>query len=161
MNAISLSLTDDWLNYEATSEFGLTTIDLSMEADTACPRSLKPTLLQYTVRHHPWIDLLPCPRLRDNFLGIIQQFGEDAIDEDKLCQDVIEGRTRDTDSHAAALIVWGNPWEVASWEVSEEFVQNWGCLLHGCKELLESTNVWRGKRGLPNLTDHQKVLFLE
>lgn len=161
MNAISLSLTDAWLEYDAISAFGSQLFTPVKDSHRSYPRSLEPTMLQYKVEHHPWIDLLPCPTLRDNFLRIVQEYGEDAIDEDKLCQDIIDAGTRDTEANTAALIVWGDPWEVASWEATEEFVQNWGCLLYGCNELLKSTNAWREKRGLPYLSARQEYPFFK
>ena len=45
------------------------------------------------------------------------------------------------------LLVWGEPWEVGSWEVSEGFVGRWGFLLRGCGEMVRATNGWREGRG--------------
>ncbi len=68
-NAKVLGFNDDWLKYEAISPFGATQDDgppnLLIAAN--CPPNMKPTMLQTTVEHHPWIDLIPCPRMRDNF----------------------------------------------------------------------------------------------
>jgi hypothetical protein len=154
MNAISMYLTNDWLNYEAISSFSIHS-SATETSIAAYPPSLKPTQLQYTVEHHPWIDLLPCPHLRDNFLRIVQKLGEDAIDEDMLCHDIVDAGPGEVQPDAA-LIVWGKPWDASGWEVSEAFTQKWGHLLHGCDDLLESTNYWRAKRGLPHLT-YQKT----
>ncbi|KAM5343213.1 hypothetical protein ACJ41O_014179 [Fusarium nematophilum] len=108
-----------------------------------CPENLLPTPLQVAVEHHPWTDLLPAPRLRDNVLNGITT-GE--VDEDVLCcdlLDVVTSQQRDD----AYLIVWGDPSDVYGWEVSVGFLRKWGWLLRGCPELIESTNRWRMKRG--------------
>lgn len=108
-----------------------------------CPKNLLPTDLQRRVAHHPWIDLFPWPRLRDNILmGVVAGL----IDEDELCCDIIEVRNENP-----CLIVWGEPGDVQSWEVSESFLRKWGFLIHGCPEILEVTNNWRGKRGAQSI----------
>lgn len=45
------------------------------------------------------------------------------------------------------IIIWGEPWRVSGWEVSEGFASKWGYLLRGCVELVMSTDVYREKRG--------------
>jgi hypothetical protein len=101
--------------------------------------------LQRKVNHHPWVDLIPLPRMRDNILaamdhGTIRVFNE-------LCFDIFDvGGGAGVED--AALIVWGEPWDPAGWEASEMFLRKWGWLLDGCFEMLESTNRWRLKRGL-------------
>jgi len=45
------------------------------------------------------------------------------------------------------VIVWGEPWDVGSWELMEGFVRKWGFLLAGCEVLIEGSNRWRARRG--------------
>lgn len=105
--------------------------------------ALQPTLLQRTVLHHPWIDLFPFPRLRDNVLiGVVR--GD--LDDDELCADILEVKDEDL-SDKPSLIVWGEPWDWKAWEANENFFTKWGSLVKGCPELLEATNSWRVKRG--------------
>jgi hypothetical protein len=72
---------------------------------------------------------------------------EGTYDADALCLDVLglfhgyEGR------ECSGAMVWGDPWDVGNWEVSEGFVGKWGWLLKGCQELVEATNYWRGRSG--------------
>lgn len=68
----------------------------------------------------------------------------DSYDEDRLCNDLVE--FEDIPNEQTGLIVWGEPWDSAGWEVSETFVRNWGWTVKGCVELLESTNYWRTTR---------------
>ncbi|KAJ8128802.1 hypothetical protein O1611_g4834 [Lasiodiplodia mahajangana] len=48
------------------------------------PLGLRPTNLQRETLHHPWIDLIPIPAMRDN----IFRPGLDAFDEEQLCHDI-------------------------------------------------------------------------
>ncbi|KAF4451227.1 hypothetical protein F53441_5770 [Fusarium austroafricanum] len=113
----------------------------------ACPESLRPTKLQSEIEHHPWVDLLPIPRLRDNAL---RGYSSGVFDEDELCIDIL-GLTCSKGLDDAYLIVWGESHDARSWEVSVGFLKKWGWLLKGCPELVESTNRWRQQRGEPKL----------
>ncbi|KAL6414180.1 hypothetical protein AUP68_00698 [Ilyonectria robusta] len=108
------------------------------------PDSLRPTAVQMTIPHHPWIDTFPIPRLRDNVLrGIL---AED-LDEDDLCKDLLRVEDEKMADEKPSLIIWGDPWDVRGWEASVAFLKKWGWLLAGCPELLASTNYWRAQRG--------------
>lgn len=122
--------------------FGPKTLD-GVIVEQSLPENLLPTHLQLSFEHHPWTDLLPSPRLRDNILeGVMTE----TLDEDELCCDlfsVVSSRQLDE----AFLIVWGDAADVYCWEVSVGFLKKWGWLLRGCPELIESTNRWRQQRG--------------
>ena len=134
------------------------------------PPNFKPTELQMTVRHNRWIDSVPCPRLRDNLIRACAAEGsipyhqslntnttsssssppttEHTLDEDALCTDICGGIYDGLDDCATrGLLVWGDPWVVGNWEVSQGFVEKWGWLLEGCVEMLEATDRWRAGRG--------------
>ena len=111
----------------------------------SCPETLRPTALQRRFEHHPWIDMLPFPRFRDNVL-LAMEGG--FLDDDDLCFDIAETDTPLNDVRGRpALIVWGEAWDSAGWEVNAAFVRRWGWLLRGCPEIIEGTNHWRGRRG--------------
>jgi hypothetical protein len=109
------------------------------------PRQLRPTVLQTLVTHHPWIDVLPFPCMRDN---IIRGLEAGLLDEDELCHDIArhEGSGDDT---LAPVVVWGESWDARGWEISTAFLRKWSWLLQGCPEVFQSTNFWREKRGQP------------
>jgi hypothetical protein len=104
------------------------------------PAALQPTKLQRQIPHHPWIDVLPVPEMRDNLLR-----AGDTYDDMELCADLIgfyseeRGRT--------GMIIWGEPWDIAGWEITESFVKDWGWTIRGCEQLLRATNYWREQRG--------------
>ena len=104
------------------------------------PSSLHPTPLQKQTRHRPWIDLLPLPSLRDAILQLSFTALEEDISTDIL--DVDEAQVL-----KANLVVWGNAADPRAWEATVPFLRKWGWLLRGRGELVESTNLWREKRG--------------
>lgn len=106
------------------------------------PGALRPTIVQRTVAHHPWIDLFPIPGMRDN---VIRGIDAGLIDEDNLCGDLI--RLECSDECLAPLVVWGESWDARSWKFSTEFLTKWSWLIQDCPEVLEATNCWREKRG--------------
>ncbi|KAK9328048.1 hypothetical protein V1520DRAFT_393412 [Lipomyces starkeyi] len=108
--------------------------------DTTLPSSLRPTLLQRTIPHHPWLDFFPTPMMRDNLLR-----AGDSFDDVQLCIDIMGFSNAPTGK--TGLIVWGEPWDPYGWEVTEEFVKNWGWVIRECREIFESTNHWRAQRG--------------
>jgi hypothetical protein len=131
-------LPGDAMDDDAISQFCST--EVSADRILALPSALRPTGLQNEVAHHPWIDFLPVPRMRHNLI----QRG-DTFDDMKLCGDLVGLFSAGTGS--AGLIVWGESWDVAGWEVTEEFLKNWGWTIKECWELFESTNWWRAQRG--------------
>ena len=120
---------------------------LDASALQSLPPSLQPTLLQRTVSHEPWIDIIPHPQFRDN---LIRATG--AFNEDELWSDTIGGLFEGfADIEQRGVVLWCNPWNASGWEVSEGFWLKWGWLLRGCFDALETTNQWRAIRGESSL----------
>lgn len=103
------------------------------------PTALQPTELQRATMHHPWIDLLPMPAMREN----IFRRDADSFDEEELCH-AMRG---EAPVHNPGLLVWRDPWDPTGWEVTEDFVASWPWVVVGCVDLLRSTNAWRARRG--------------
>ena len=111
----------------------------------AIPPSLYPTVLQRTVPHEDWIDIIPHPVWRDNFIRAIGTF-----DEDELWADTVGGLFEgfpDSETERRGVIAWSPAWHVGGWELSEGFWRKWRWSLEGCEDVLEATNSWRNKRG--------------
>lgn len=144
-NATVLGFNFDWLICESISPFGHDGQGPKPGTAPAAylPSSLMPTSMQLGMRHHPWLDLFPLPRMRDNLLIAISYMG--AEDEQKLFDDVME--SGGGKNEWAGLVVWGEPWDPQSWELSIPFLQRWGWLIRGCPEIIVSTNHWRSQRG--------------
>lgn len=106
------------------------------------PKVLEPTPVQKAILHHPWLDIFPFAKFRDN---IILAADAELLDDGELCEDVAEANLQNTER--PSLIVWGDASLPHSWEASPLFLRKWGWLLHGCPEMLEATNRWRQSRG--------------
>jgi len=109
------------------------------------PPDLRPTAYQRSIRHHSWLDLFPFPRLRDNILRCIET---GVYDEEDLCQELCCDLLNSKAQGVAAVVIWGDSWNTKGREFSANFYIKWSPLLQGCTEILESTNYWRGRRGL-------------
>jgi hypothetical protein len=131
--------------------------DLPLEVlSTLLPESLHPTLLQRSVPHASWIDILPHPRLRDNLIrsttiappvDATGEFSEDALWTDTV-GGLFEGFSISGSEHHTGGIVWDTPWNVSGWELSEGFWRKYRMMFRGLEaEALEATNRWRRIRG--------------
>ncbi|KAH6664004.1 hypothetical protein F5X68DRAFT_265958 [Plectosphaerella plurivora] len=145
-NAQSLRLQVDWLICNSISPIGYIG-PVEAGALPSLPQWLVPTKLQQSIPHHPWIDLFPLPKMRDNMMKVIyitQSMREE--EEIDLWNDLVEG-SDGAGADGAGLIVWGDASDPRNWEASVPFLRRWGWLLEGCSEMLASTNYWRQKRG--------------
>ncbi|KAH6886831.1 hypothetical protein B0T10DRAFT_515671 [Thelonectria olida] len=115
----------------------------------SCPQNLEPTAVQKKIMHHPWLDVFPFPRFRDN---VIQAVAANVMDDDDLCADIAEMNYDGTER--PSLIIWGEPCSPSGWEASVSFIRKWGWLLQDCPEVLEATNRWRECRGEKRLHWH-------
>ena len=137
-NTIAIGITADWLRSDdSISIFNVAAPGYSPET---IPAALQPTALQRTKPHHPWLDIFPFPRMRDNMIA-----AEENFDDEELCRDI--QAFWDTRNTEAAILVWGFPWDPMNWEVTEAFVRKWGWIVRRCEDLLHSTNRWRRMRG--------------
>ncbi|KAI8634394.1 hypothetical protein F5Y19DRAFT_210163 [Xylariaceae sp. FL1651] len=107
------------------------------------PPSLQETWLQQTTPHDMWIDTVPCPVMRDNILSYLS-----FVDGDEFCEDVMGGLFEGyNDIELKGILVWGDPWSVTGWEITEGFAKKWSFLLRGCDAIMEATNRHRAARG--------------
>ncbi|OQV09920.1 hypothetical protein CLAIMM_13993 [Cladophialophora immunda] len=166
----------DGREWSSTAPTVLPAIDDTAHLARLLPPSLRPTLLQSTVPHAAWIDILPHPVLRDNLILATTSTGEGTtqpsqeFDPDALWTDTVGDLFFETgpssnnrltslpssseqveevaDAVFAGGIVWSPPWDVSGWELSEGFWRKWGWMMEGCAgEILEATNRWRRRRG--------------
>ncbi|PWY74497.1 hypothetical protein BO94DRAFT_499935 [Aspergillus sclerotioniger CBS 115572] len=104
------------------------------------PVSLRPTVMQCRMPHHPWLDFFPYPRARDNLIRRLNYY-----DEDEFCLDILGFWNPDAVDNM--LMVWGEPTDPGNWEVTEGFIKKWGWVIQGCPDILHHTNKWRLRRG--------------
>lgn len=150
-NADILGVTAQYYDWYGISPLNKQGPLLGSEAAAQWPACLRPTDLQSSIEHHPWLDLFPWPKVRNNMLQAFQRC--EPIDyEDELCHDVCEYNHLD---RRPILIVWGPSEDYRNWEVDPIFLEKWGWLLSGCYEVFETTNYWRVIRGEKPLSSHQ------
>lgn len=137
-NARILGLTSDKLHDDALSSFN-TCGPWQFDFERSLPHSLQPTATQRSIEHHPWLDLLPVPQIRETLIR-----AGDFVDEEQLCLDMKGSGS--AHSGNTGIIVWKDPWNPAGWEVTEPFARSWGWVLRGCRDLAHSTNQWRMSR---------------
>lgn len=143
MDLLGMSPSLDWMHDDALSPFTTQGPGVAGDGrDGSLPPSLRPTTLQKTHTHHPWLDFFPIPKIRDNLLRAGESF-----DDEALCVDIMGFWDSSPTSSNCTLLVWGEPTDPGSWEVTEDFLRRWPWVIRGCPELLQSTNYWRRKRG--------------
>ncbi|KAM5366405.1 hypothetical protein ACJZ2D_010515 [Fusarium nematophilum] len=136
-NGFALGFSDCWQRKGAISPFSIIGPGQSCDSYPPC---LRPTALQRTVPHHPWIDLFPIPQMRDHILLSFHH-----LDMDELCGDLLD--VKPGLDGKPSLVVWRDPWDLRGWEASALFLRKWGWMLGGCRDILQATNYWRQKRG--------------
>jgi hypothetical protein len=103
------------------------------------PSSLESTETQRWILHEAWIDVLPCPQMRDNIIK-----AGHLVDKREFCRDLIGSLFPGSSStHKAGVIVWNDPWHRSGWELTAEFIKKWRFTLLGCYDLMRATNRWR------------------
>jgi hypothetical protein len=140
-NMTALGMDMGWMKADVSLHCTLRPIDF----EWVIPPHLQPTAIQRSVSHHPWLDFFPHPKMRDRLISA----GE-GLDEEELCLDVMG--FWDSNREYAGLIVWGQPWMIENWELSEGFIRKWNWTLRDCPELFKSTNYWRSVRGEKKIT---------
>ncbi|KFY15710.1 hypothetical protein V491_05590 [Pseudogymnoascus sp. VKM F-3775] len=71
-NTRVLGFTSDQLHDDAISPFSTLLPD---DFERSLPLNLQPTMMQRSTPHHPWLDLLPDPQMRDNLIlaGVFEE----------------------------------------------------------------------------------------
>ncbi|MCJ1313033.1 hypothetical protein MMC25_006709 [Agyrium rufum] len=100
-NTRSLGWTTDWLDHP---DLNSPWTDSHGPETLFCPEALRPSRIQRSVEHHPWLDLWPIPRLRDNII-----LAGDSFDEYRLCNHLVE--FEGVPHEQTGLVVWGEPWD--------------------------------------------------
>jgi hypothetical protein len=144
-------------------------------AMAALPANLHPTAAQLTIRHHPMLDLLPWPSVREKLICMLSMpsaFRPPVAREDDEDEQLTSLQTRETKQSTAitrlvedlddtrdgvGLRVHGNSttWSEGNeliedaWEIGELFYQRWWWCLD--QKVVDTSNRRRRERGLPRL----------
>ncbi|KAI9036580.1 uncharacterized protein KD926_001654 [Aspergillus affinis] len=127
------------------------------------PPALAPTLVQQTIPHEDWMDLIPHPQWRDNIILAAGQY-----DEDELWTDTIGGLFEgfpDSECEHRGVVAWSPPWHASGWEISEGFWRKWGWSLRGSQPgryvlYYKADPAYQGRYTIPVLWDRtRKTIF--
>ena len=140
-NTQILEISSQGMDDNAISQFyalGPKTMD--NEKTLSLPLSLQPTKLQKAMPHHPWLDIIPVAKMRDNIIST-----GDSFDDRQLCR-ALRGLQNEQPGNTG-VIVGSESWDPTGWELTESFARDWGWTIALCWSLFESTNHWRSLRG--------------
>ncbi|KAF3914628.1 hypothetical protein AA313_de0201795 [Arthrobotrys entomopaga] len=118
------------------------------------PADLQPTVTQLTVPHHPMLDLLPWPKVRDRLITTFSMeesmwpvHKSERLDLLRLVYDM---ENSEEDGCEGVRINGTNAFDGSGWEVGEKFFAIWWWALD--RDVVGRSNYWRSQRGDPKLT---------
>ncbi|KAI1081598.1 hypothetical protein F5B20DRAFT_578929 [Whalleya microplaca] len=114
------------------------------------PPTWQPTPSQRSMPHHPVIDFLPWPGVRDRLLMILCL--PDAVRPPAAAGPLaLTQFAYDMEDSAEGIRIWGgDPCESSSWEVGQVLFERWWFLFD--RKIVEQSNHWRDLRGAAALT---------
>ncbi|KAK4033947.1 hypothetical protein C8A01DRAFT_19193 [Parachaetomium inaequale] len=108
------------------------------------PAAWQPTPTQLSVPHHPLLDMLPWPSVRDRIIGVMalaNDSGDGTTTGSRLVDFVY-----DMEDGAEGMRIWGSdPYDEASWEVGQVVFERWWFVFD--KKVVEQSNTWWRRRG--------------
>ncbi|KAI0447010.1 hypothetical protein F4803DRAFT_392837 [Xylaria telfairii] len=114
------------------------------------PPAWRPTLSQSTIPHHPVIDLLPWPSVRDRILMLLG-LPDNARPPAAAGPLALAQLAYDLEDNAEGARIWGDdPYEPTSWEVGQVLFERWWFVFD--REVINQSNYWRKLRGAAMLT---------
>ncbi|CAK7221023.1 hypothetical protein SCUCBS95973_004355 [Sporothrix curviconia] len=122
----------------------------SVEASVALlPPNWRPTHAQRFLPHHPALDILPWPSVREKIIGLfnLPLHERPPIAADPLA---LVHFIYDLEDNAEGLRIWGSdPYDPTCWEVGQLVFERWWFLFD--REIIEQSNRWRDMRGASRL----------
>ncbi|KAI0458778.1 hypothetical protein F5B21DRAFT_459405 [Xylaria acuta] len=114
------------------------------------PPMWRPTLSQSTIPHHPVIDLLPWPNVRNRIIMLLG-LPDDARPPAAAGPLAIAQLAYDLEDGAEGIRIWGDdPCEPTSWEVGQVLFERWWFVFD--RQVINQSNYWRKLRGAGVLT---------
>ena len=113
------------------------------------PVSLRPTRAQTMIPHHPLLDVLPWPGVRER---VIQMFTlpDEMRPSGAAGPLALVNFAYDVEDNSEGVRIYGeDPYDPASWEVGQVLFERWWFLFD--RSIIETSNRWRRLRGAPQL----------
>ena len=109
------------------------------------PLNLQPSALQRQTPHHPILDLIPWPQVRDRLLMVFS-LPENLRPSIAAKPTALVDFVYDLEDSAEGARIWGDdPYCEQNWEVGEKLFKGWWWAFDS--ETVERSNIWRKGRG--------------
>ena len=113
------------------------------------PAAWQPTPAQVVVPHHPIIDFLPWPGVRDRILGLMS-LPDEARPEGAAGPLALVNFAYDVEDASEGMRIWGDDiFDPGCWEVGQVLFERWWFLFD--RDIIENSNRWRRLRGASTL----------
>jgi Domain of unknown function (DUF3425) len=113
------------------------------------PTTWRPTTSQVLIPHHPVMDFLPWPGVRDRIITIMT-LPENVRPEPAKGPLALLNFAYDFEDNAEGARIWGDdPYDAKSWEIGQLLFERWWFIFD--REVIEQSNRWRRLRGAPAL----------
>ncbi|KAL7915757.1 hypothetical protein GGI35DRAFT_430595 [Trichoderma velutinum] len=113
------------------------------------PAAWKPTASQLLVPHHPLLDFLPWPGVRDRVISIFSMPDEMRPPNATGPLALVNFAYDFEDNSEGVRIYGGDPYDPNSWEVGQVLFERWWFIFD--RDVIENSNRWRQLRGAPPL----------
>ncbi|KAL7933678.1 hypothetical protein V8C35DRAFT_303573 [Trichoderma chlorosporum] len=113
------------------------------------PVAWKPTASQLLVPHHPLLDFLPWPGVRDRVIHIFSMPDEMRPPNATGPLALVNFAYDFEDNSEGVRIYGGDPYDPNSWEVGQVLFERWWFIFD--RGVIENSNRWRRLRGAPPL----------
>ncbi|KAJ2996642.1 hypothetical protein NUW58_g909 [Xylaria curta] len=114
------------------------------------PQVWRPTVSQLSIPHHPVIDLLPWPNVRDRII-MLMGLPDEARPPAAAGPLAIAQLAYDLEDAAEGVRIWGDdPCESTSWEVGQVLFERWWFVFD--RQVIDQSNYWRKLRGAATLS---------
>ncbi|TQV96053.1 hypothetical protein V2A60_003499 [Cordyceps javanica] len=113
------------------------------------PPTWQPTATQILMPHHPFLDFLPWPSVRDKVIQIFS-LPEGSRPPSAAGPMGLANLAYDIEDNSEGVRIYGDdPYDAACWEVGQVFFQRWWFLFD--RDIITTSNRWRRLRGAPPL----------
>ncbi|PTB70923.1 hypothetical protein BBK36DRAFT_1108462 [Trichoderma citrinoviride] len=113
------------------------------------PPAWKPTTSQLLVPHHPLLDFLPWPQVRDRVISIFSM-PEGMRPPHAAGPLALVNFAYDFEDNSEGVRVYGgDPYDASCWEVGQVLFERWWFIFD--RDVIENSNRWRRLRGAPPL----------